>query len=83
MREKARAYMKDGQKVPTNPAEFYDMNFGYDVFADCERAVAKWAMARGEKTNGLGKKGGSGLESVGKVDEIKDRASLEPVQASL
>ncbi|RAL13090.1 putative salicylate hydroxylase [Aspergillus homomorphus CBS 101889] len=39
IKERAQRYMPEGVQVPTNPQEFWDHNFGYDVLGDSRRQV--------------------------------------------
>jgi len=52
--DKAKAYLKEGQEVPRTQQDYFDFNFGYDVFAHCESVLAG---AEAERVIGRGEDG--------------------------
>ncbi|MCJ1247160.1 hypothetical protein MMC30_004372 [Trapelia coarctata] len=53
MHDKAKAYIKEGQEVPRTQQDFFNFNFGYDVFGHCDEVMAKAGARVGEGENGV------------------------------
>lgn len=54
--DKAKAYLKEGQEVPRTQEDYFDFNFGYNIFAHYESVLAG-AGAEAERVRGRGEDG--------------------------
>ena len=49
MHDKARSFIKEGQEAPRNQQDFYDFNYGYDVFVHSAEVMAEAEAEMGRK----------------------------------